>query len=65
MEAQLCPTWGCAVVKYCRRENDGTMSTGSLPDKALTLVALLAALGVVGWVKWIWLRRWWDAINHP
>jgi hypothetical protein len=41
------------------------MSTGSLPDKALTLVALLAALGVVGWVKWIWLRRWWDAINHP
>lgn len=41
------------------------MSTSSLPDKALNLLALLAILGVVGWVKLTWLRRWWSAVNHP
>jgi hypothetical protein len=25
---------------------------------------LLAALGVVGWVKIRWLKRWWYAVNH-
>jgi hypothetical protein len=41
------------------------MSTSSLGEKALTLSALLAALGVVGWVKWTWLKRWWHAVNYP
>ena len=40
------------------------MSTSSLGHKVVTLSVLLAALGVVGWVKWMWLRRWWFAVNH-
>ena len=40
------------------------MSKSSLGDKALTLSALLATLGVVGWVKWKWLKRWWQAVNY-
>ncbi len=42
-----------------------SMSTSSLGDKALMLSALLATLGVVGWVKWTWLKRWWHAVNYP
>ena len=42
-----------------------SMSTSSLGDKALTLSALLATLGVVGWAKWTWLKRWWHAVNNP
>lgn len=42
-----------------------SMSTSSLGDKALTLSALLATIGVVGWVKWTWLKRWWQAVNYP
>lgn len=42
-----------------------SMSTSSLGDKALTLSAVLAVLGVVGWVKWTWLKRWWYAVNYP
>jgi hypothetical protein len=41
------------------------MSTNSLGDKVLTLSVMLATLGVVGWVKWTWLKRWWAALNHP
>lgn len=41
------------------------MSTTSLGDKALTLSSLLAALAVVGWVKWTWLKRFWHAVNYP
>jgi hypothetical protein len=54
-----------AVVKPSGPVNDESMSTSSLPAKAVTLLAVLATLGVLGWAKWIWLRRWWDAINHP
>ena len=54
-----------AVVKPSGPVNDESMSTNSLPAKAVTLLAVLATLGVLGWAKWIWLRRWWDAINHP
>jgi len=42
-----------------------SMSTSSLGDKVLSLSVLLATLGVVGWVKWMWLKRWWDVVNHP
>ena len=38
------------------------MSKGSFGDKVLTVSVLLAALGVVGWIKLMWLRRWWNAI---
>jgi hypothetical protein len=41
------------------------MGTSSLGDKALTLSAILATLAVVGWVKWMRLKRWWGAVNHP
>ena len=41
------------------------MSTRSPGEKAVTLSVLLAALAVVGWAKWQWLKRWWDAVNNP
>ena len=41
------------------------MSTRPLGDKALTLSAVVAVLGVLGWVKWIWLKRWWHAVAYP
>jgi len=41
------------------------MSNSSFGSKVLTVSALLAALGVVGWVKWTWLKRWWGLVNHP
>ncbi len=41
------------------------MSTSSLGDKVLTLSALLAAAGTVGWVASVWLKRWWKAVNYP
>jgi hypothetical protein len=44
--------------------NDRTMSISSLGDKAVTWSVILAALGVVGWVTWMWLTRWWYAVNH-
>lgn len=40
------------------------MSTRSLRDQVVTASVLLAALGVVGWVKIRWLKRWWYAVNH-
>ena len=39
------------------------MST-TLGDKVVTVSVLLAALGVVGWVKVKWFKRWWTAVNH-
>ena len=41
------------------------MSTRSRGDKMLTLAVVFATLGVVGWVKWMWLKRWWAVVNHP
>jgi|KBSMisStaDraftv2_1062788.scaffolds.fasta_scaffold2100258_2 hypothetical protein len=41
------------------------MGTSSLGDKVLALAALVAAAGTVGWITWIWLKRWWDAVNQP
>ena len=41
------------------------MGTRSFGSKAITVSVLLAALGVVGWVKWTWLKRWWQAVSNP
>ena len=47
------------------RWDDEPMSTSSLGERVLTLAVLFATLGVVGWVMWMWLKRWWRAVNHP
>ena len=39
------------------------MSTSSFGSKVMTVSVLLAALGVVGWVKVMWLKRWWAAVT--
>ena len=59
------PSTLSAVVLTLDPVNDGAMSTNSLPAKAVTLLVVLATIGVLGWAKWIWLRRWWDTVNHP
>ena len=40
------------------------MITSSLGDKVLTLAVPFATFGVVGWVMWMWLKRWWKAVNY-